>query len=69
MMEGRQQVKTRMEKSPFNQINNQAAARGGLSGNYTMTQTSRGGVLFRKQHNMYLSTECKGWMGHELHVP
>ena len=21
------------------------------------------------RHNMYLSTECKGWMGHELHVP
>ncbi|XP_068740918.1 uncharacterized protein [Montipora capricornis] len=38
MMEGRQQVKTRVEKSPFNVINNQAAARGGMT-----TNTSRRG--------------------------
>lgn len=46
MREGRQQVKTRMEKSPFNRINNQAAGRGGLSGNNLMQQMSRGGVCY-----------------------
>jgi len=37
MMVGRQQVKTRMEKSPFNVINKQA------SGQSTMAHTARGG--------------------------
>lgn len=44
MMEGRQQVKTRTEKSPFNRINNQAAGDvGGFSGNFKGQQSSRGG--------------------------
>jgi len=41
MMVGRQQVKTRVEKSPFNVINNQA------SGQSTMQHTARGGWLAR----------------------
>jgi len=46
MMEGRQQVKTRTEKSPFNRINNQAAGNvGGFSGNFKGQQSSRGGQL------------------------
>lgn len=46
MMEGRQQVKTRTEKSPFNRINNQAAGDvGGFSGNFKGQQSSRGGEL------------------------
>ena len=46
MMEGRQQVKTRTEKSPFNRINNQAAGDvGGFSGNFKGQQSSRGGKL------------------------
>lgn len=49
MREGRQQVKTRMEKSPFNRINNQAAGRGGLSGNNLMQQMSRGGVCYQER--------------------
>ena len=46
MMEGRQQVKTRKEKSPFNRINNQAVGDvGGFSGNFKGQQSSRGGQL------------------------
>ena len=52
MMEGRQQVKTRVEKSPFNVINNQAAAtRGGMKGNNSMQNTSRGGEVSWVQGN------------------
>ena len=54
MMEGRQQVKTRTEKSPFNRINNQAAGDvGGFSGNFKGQQSSRGGKLT-------LSGACNG---------
>ena len=56
MMEGRQQVKTRTEKSPFNRINNQAAGDvGGFSGNFKGQQSSRGGqlTLSGAQHQCY----------------
>ena len=46
MMVGRQQVKTRMEKSPFNVINNQA------SGQSTMAHTARGGELAHLRGSM-----------------
>ncbi|XP_015766664.1 PREDICTED: uncharacterized protein LOC107345464 [Acropora digitifera] len=49
MMEGRQQVKTRVEKSPFNAINNQAATtRGGMKGSNSMQNISRGGALMQQ---------------------
>ena len=46
MMEGRQQMKTKVEKSLFNVIDNQAAATGrGMKGNNSIQNTSRVGEV------------------------